>query len=125
MLYDAATPDQYIEQLDDDWRKETVQALRSLIKHKAPDLIERIHYKMLGYGTEQDTFLHLNAQKNYVSLYVGNASKIDSDGSLLEGLSIGKGCVRFRKSTPVHKTRIGEFLERMIEMRNQGEDVAC
>ena len=125
MLYDAATPQDYIQQLDDDWRKQTLESLRSLIRQKAPDLVERIHYKMLGYGTEDDTFLHLNAQKGYVSLYVGNASKIDPDGTLLQGLSVGKGCIRFRRSTPVHETRIGEFLERVIEMRDQGEEFAC
>lgn len=44
---------------------------------------------MLSYRDERDIVLALNAQKHYVSLYAGDASKIDPDGTLLSGLNVG------------------------------------
>lgn len=125
MLSDAKTPSEYVEQLENDWRCEKLQEIRALIKRLAPQLDERIHYKMLGYGIEDKYVFHLNAQRQYVSLYVGNASKIDPDGELLKGLNIGKGCIRFTKTKNVENTRIDEFIARAIEMWRAGEDTDC
>lgn len=127
MLYDVETPEQYLEQLSsDDWRREKVNALRALIKEAAPELDECIHYKMLGYGVEgKDHVFHLNAQKNYVSLYVGDVSKIDHDGTLLEGLNVGKGCIRLTKTIVVADTRLYEFINRAVRMWRNSEDISC
>jgi uncharacterized protein YdhG (YjbR/CyaY superfamily) len=96
-----------------------------IIKSQAPQLAERIHYKMLGYGIGDAFVFHLNAQQAYVSLYVGNASKIDPDGALLEGLNVGKGCIRFTKSIKIDDTRIDEFIARAFAMWRAGEDIDC
>ena len=80
---------------------------------------------MLGYGKGQDFVFHLNAQKGYVSLYCGNASKIDPDGKLLAGLNVGKGCIRFSKSRRVRDTRIDEFIRRAVERWKTGENTGC
>ncbi|MDA4844017.1 iron chaperone [Hoeflea poritis] len=125
MLSDAKTPSEYIEQLENDWRCEKLQEIRALIKKQAPQLDERIHYKMLGYGHGDRYVFHLNAQRQYVSLYVGNASKIDPDNALLQGLNVGKGCIRFTKTKKITETRIDEFIARAIEMWRAGEDVDC
>ncbi|SNR77644.1 iron chaperone [Puniceibacterium sediminis] len=125
MLSDANTPSEYIDQLDDDWRREKLQQIRALIKQEAPRLEERIHYKMLGYCVGDTYAFHLNAQRGYVSLYVGNASKVDPDGELLEGLNVGKGCIRFTKSKKVEETRIDEFIARAFDMWRKGEDIDC
>lgn len=125
MLSDARTPSEYIERLADDWRREKLQEIRALIKQHAPQLDERIHYKMLGYGDAENFVFHLNTQRQYVSLYVGNASKIDPDGTLLQGLNVGKGCIRFTKTKKVEETRISEFIARAIEMWGTGEDIDC
>ncbi len=114
MQYNVKTPSEYIDQLDDDWRLEKLEELRAIIKSKAPDMIEGINYKMLSYGDTDGIAFHLNAQKNYVSLYVGDTKKIDHDGELLQGLDIGKGCIRFKKSIVVSDTRIEEFIERIV-----------
>ena len=104
-----------------------MKASRNLIKAKAPELKEGIEYKMLSYrgeGAEESTF-HLNAQKNYVSLYVGNSSKIDPSGELLQGLDLGKGCIRFKKSVTVDATRIDEFIEEAMRRWRAGGDIGC
>ena len=125
MLYDVKTPTEYMAALEDDWRKQKLQELRTLIKLKAPDLVEGIDYKMLSYSDENGIIFHLNAQKNYVSLYVGNAKKVDEDGSLLEGVEVGKGCIRFKKSVAVTDTRIDKFIVRAVDFWKRGKDIDC
>lgn len=125
MQYEAKTPSEYISSLDNDWRLDKLQQLRGLIRSIAPDLKEGIRYKMLSYEDQRGTVLQLNAQKNYVSLYVGDSSKVDKDGTLLKGIDVGKGCVRFKKSLQIEDTRIEEFIEKTIDMWKRGEDIDC
>lgn len=125
MHYDVETPSHYLEALEDDWRREKLLELRDLIFSKAPDIDESIEYKMLRFGDDKTSVFHLNAQKNYVSLYVGNIKKIDKTGELLKGLNVGKGCIRFKKSLPLSETRIAEFIEHTIHMWRDNGDTAC
>jgi uncharacterized protein YdhG (YjbR/CyaY superfamily) len=125
MQYDVRTPNEYMASLDNDWRREKVERLRALIRSHGPDLVEGINYKMLSYSDERGIIFHLNAQKNYVSLYVGDAKKIDPAGDLLRGIDVGKGCIRFSKSTSVSDTSIGEFIRRAIHMWKRREDIEC
>ena len=125
MQYEAATPAEYMNMLEDDWRREKVEGLRTLIKTTAPDLVEGINYKMLSYSDDEGTAFHLNAQKQYVSLYVGDASKVDPEGDLLKRLNVGKGCIRFKKSSSVEESRINEFIARTVDLRLRGEDIDC
>jgi len=125
MHYDVETPSHYFEALEDDWRKEKLLEIRDTILSKAPELEESIEYKMLRYGDDKTSVFHLNAQKNYVSLYVGNINKIDDSGELLKGLNVGKGCIRFKKSLSLSETRIDEFIERTIRLWRNKEDTAC
>lgn len=110
MQYEVKTPEEYIAALEEDWRKEKVLQLRSMIKVQAPEIEETINYKMLCYRGEQGIVFHLNAQKGYVSLYVGDAKKIDPEGVLLEGIDVGKGCIRMKKTLVLEDTRIDEFI---------------
>lgn len=125
MLYDVNTPAEYLKALEDDWRKPQLEELRALILEAEPELVEGIEYKMLCFGDGTRTVFHLNAQKNYVSLYVGDADKIDATGDLLKGIDKGKGCLRFKKSTRVADTRIDEFIQKTIALWKNGMDVGC
>ncbi len=125
MQYDVKTPGEYMDALEDDWRKTAVAELRQLVSNYAPELTESIKYRMLSYDDAAGGVFGLNAQKNYVSFYVGDAARIDPDGSLLAGLNLGKGCIRFRKTQPVSSTRIEVFIARTMEMRRAGLDIGC
>ena len=125
MQYDVQTPDEYLRALEDDWRRAKLLELRSIIRDCGPELVEGIDYKMLSYRDEQGILFGLNAQKHYVALYVGDAHKVDPDGTLLAGLDVGKGCIRFSKSKAVAETGIREFIRRAVEMRRRGEDMDC
>lgn len=123
MLYDVATPEDYLKALEDDWRKATLLELRELLL--AEGLEEGIVYKMLGYSHAGQLVMCLNAQKAYVALYSGNVAAGDPDGSLLKGLSLGKGCVRFSKTKVVAETGVGSFIKTLAARARAGEDVGC
>lgn len=125
MLINAKTPSEYLDKLEHDWRRSKLLEIRDVITKHAPGLEESIHYKMLGYGVGDDYVFHLNTQRAYVSLYVGNISKIDPEGELVHGLSVGKGCIRFNKSVNVSSIRLSEFVSRGYEMWLKGSDVDC
>jgi uncharacterized protein YdhG (YjbR/CyaY superfamily) len=125
MQYDQPTPAAYLAHLDDDWRRTTLLALRELIQAAAPEAEESIQYRMLAFGEDGRTLCHLNAQKAYVSLYVGNTGAIDRGRGLLQGLSVGKGCVRFSKTIRVDETRIEEFIQAAVERWRRGENTSC
>jgi uncharacterized protein YdhG (YjbR/CyaY superfamily) len=125
MQYDAKTPAEYLKMLEPDWRKEKLLELRKLIRKHGPELEEEIKYGMLGYSDAKHGVFGLNAQKHSVNLYVGTARKIDPDGVLLAGLDVGKGCIRFKKSTAVANTRIEEFIQKAMALWRKGEDSGC
>ncbi len=125
MQYEVKNPEEYVAALEEDWRKEKVLQLRSMIKLQAPEIEETINYKMLCYRGENGIIFHLNAQKNYVSLYVGDANKIDPDGKLLDGIDVGKGCIRLKKTISLAETRIDEFIQKTIQFWREGKDIYC
>ena len=125
MQYDASTPQEYVAQLEDDWRKPCLLKIRDLLINTCPTLDEAINYKMLAYSDNRGPLFHLNAQKNYVSLYIGDAKKVDPSGELLKGLDVGKGCLRFKKSTNIDDTDLPTFIARTYELWNKGVDVGC
>lgn len=72
MQYEATSPEEYVELLENDWRKEKLLQIRELILKYGSELEEGILYKMLAYSAGGTQVLGLNAQKLYVSLYVGS-----------------------------------------------------
>ena len=122
MQSNATTPDDFLAGLDSDWRRRTLEQIRAIIQREAPDLEESMHHKMLGYSDDDEFIFHLNVQRGYVSLYVDDISEIDPDGALLDGLDLGKGCIRFKASTSVPETRIDAFIARAIESWKRSDD---
>jgi len=122
---DETTPSAFLDALPDDWRKATVLDVRALLLDAGPELEEKMHYGMLGYVFDGRFVFHLNAQRAYVSFYVGDVSKVDPDGSLLEGLNHGKGCIRVSKSRKVHETRLDAFVARAMDQLRAGGDIDC
>ncbi|MEM8641056.1 MAG: DUF1801 domain-containing protein [Cyanobacteria bacterium P01_G01_bin.54] len=125
MQYEADSPEAYLQSLALDWRKEKLEELRTLILSQSNELEECINYKMLCYRLNDNVVFHLNAQKGYVSLYVGDIRKIDPQQDLLEDLNVGKGCIRFTKSKDISLTRIDEFIAKAIESSRKDVDLDC
>ncbi|MEK5080631.1 DUF1801 domain-containing protein [Solibacillus sp. FSL W7-1436] len=125
MQYDAKDAGQYLEMLEDDWRKEKLLAIRQMILSYAPEFGESIRYKMLNFGKDEHYIFALNAQKHYVSLYVGTIEKIENAEALLTGYNYGKGCIRIKKTINMEETGLRDFIHKTIDMWRAGEDTDC
>jgi Uncharacterized conserved protein len=125
MQYNVNTAEEYLSELENDWRKETLRVVRELIQRNGPTLTEGIEYKMLAYQLNGKTVFHLNAQKNYVSLYVGNTQKVENSDTMLKGLDLGKGCIRIKKSINLNETGIEEFIKATIDIHMAGQNTDC
>lgn len=129
MQYDVATPKQYFEALEPDWRKQKLLEIRQLllvVAEAAQAKVEEvINYKMLGYELNGNIFCHLNAQKGSVNFYVGDILKIDPSGTLLAGLNVGKGCIRFSKTKKTDSKEFKEFIVKLVESAKAGADLDC
>ncbi|WP_449539107.1 iron chaperone [Ferdinandcohnia sp. Marseille-Q9671] len=125
MQYDAKNSEEYLELLEDDWRKEKLLEIRQMIFAYAPEMEEVIRYKMLNYGKDDNYVFALNAQKHYVSLYVGTIDKVENAETLLSGYNYGKGCIRVKKSLKIKDTGLEQFIHKTVDMWRAGEDTAC
>lgn len=125
MQYDAKNAEEYLGMLDEDWRKEKLLAVRKMILDYAPELEEDIRYKMLNFGKDNYYIFALNAQKHYVSLYVGTIKKVEQAEELLKGFNQGKGCIRIKKSNNLEETGLEAFVHKTVDMWRAGEDTAC
>ncbi|WP_421874832.1 DUF1801 domain-containing protein [Marinoscillum sp.] len=124
MQYEATNPDDYLGQLQNDWRKEKLLWIRQLLLGYS-ELDEGMEYKMLRYGNDKSSLFHLNAQKNYVSLYVGDTKKIDPSGALLKDFDLGKGCIRIKKSIDLEATSLPAFIDMALQRWKAGLDLSC
>jgi hypothetical protein len=73
-------------------RRERVAAVRALVHTIAPDVVERIDWKMPVFG-RGDRWVAVANQKSYVSVYLGttgNAAAVIATDAQLKG---GKACV--------------------------------
>jgi hypothetical protein len=126
---DAATPQQYIDELQGE-RKDDIVALDAMIRKRAPDLDPHMRSGMLGYGTyryryasgkEGEWFvIGLANQKRYISLYVCAA---DDQGYLAERFAnrlpkadIGKSCVRFKRLEDLDADVVAEMIEETAKL---------
>jgi len=125
MHYKANTPDEYLSDLENDWRKEKLVEVREMVKSNGPELVEGIEYKMLGYGDGEKNIFHLNAQRAYVSLYVGTIDKVENARELLKDFELGKGCIRIKKSQELEKTSLNAFISEVIRHWREGKDTDC
>ncbi|GLC81748.1 iron chaperone [Lacrimispora brassicae] len=125
MQYEANSPKEYLGLLENDWRKEKLLHVRRLILEYGSELEEGILYKMLCYGNEESNLFGLNAQKSYVSLYVGTIQKIENASMLLTGFDYGKGCIRIKKTIDINKTGLEAFIKQTIDKWRAGEDTSC
>ena len=125
MQYTADNPTEYMQHLEDDWRKEVLNQVRSMILSNSACAGEVIEYNMLAYKFADSVLFHLNAQRNYVSLYVGNINKIQGGREMLESLDLGKGCIRIKKSVSLQDTNLEGFINRVVDKWKAGNDISC
>lgn len=125
MQYDAKSPKAYFDMLPEDWRKPLLLEVRAMIRTHAPELEENICYKMLCYGTGDTVGFGLNAQKHYVSLYVGDIDRIPDSAKDLEGFHRGKGCIRLRKTARLSDSGLEAFIRKAVDLWRREGNLDC
>lgn len=131
---EAKTPEEYINLIQDPGRKDEIIKLDKLIKKTAPDLDVFILAGMIGYGKfhyktksgrEGDwAMISLASQKNYISVYVcatdGQKYITEDYKEKLPKASIGKSCVRFKRTSDIDLEALEELVKKGVEMMKQG-----
>ena len=90
----AKTVEEYVKTVDEK-RRPAIVAFRRLVKKAVPKVTEGMTYGMPTYSLGKP-FVAFNAQKNYLSFYIGEAF-VKSNRAKLGKLDCGKGCIRGRK----------------------------
>ena len=88
--------DEYMESLSDD-RRPALEAVRKLCRKILKGYEERIEYGVPTYCKNQRMEVAFASQKQYISLYCLKKQVVDDHREQLAGLSVGKGCIRFKK----------------------------
>ena len=123
-LSDAKTHEEYIAGVEEEDRRQDIQALHDLILEVAPALKPTMEFGMLGYGKlhykyasgrEGDWIkIGLASNKRYISLYCCSG---DRDGYVAERYrdrlskaDIGKSCVRFKRLSDLDEDVLRELI---------------
>jgi uncharacterized protein YdhG (YjbR/CyaY superfamily) len=93
---DAATVDQYIAQAPDE-RRGALELLRRLCREELTGFEEAMRYGMPAYLRGDEVEVGFASQKRFVALYVLRQGALAAVAGRLDGLSVGKGCIRFRR----------------------------
>jgi uncharacterized protein YdhG (YjbR/CyaY superfamily) len=114
----AATVDQYLAELPEA-RRSTMTQLRALIREVAPTARECMRYGVPSYEMGE-LLCAVAAQKQHYSLYVMDAKLLDRFRAQLGKLSVGKGCIRFRKLEDAPLPLVRKILSEAAARRMKG-----
>jgi uncharacterized protein YdhG (YjbR/CyaY superfamily) len=103
-----ADVDTYIDSLDAS-RQSSLQQLRRIIFETVPAAEETIQYNM-PYYTYHGMLCAFASQKNYMSFYLLDGEIVEQNRPLLAGLSVGKGCIRFKDISKLPEPTIRSML---------------
>ncbi|MFC4735293.1 DUF1801 domain-containing protein [Bacillus daqingensis] len=124
MKLEAESPEEYVNKLPDDWRRDQLLAVREkMLAHKA--VKEEIEHGMLMYRIGMTRLFHVGVQKAYVSVYAGCIEKVDPEKKLLEDFSVGKSCIRISRAIDLEDTGLPQFIAAAVAKARRGEDVGC
>lgn len=130
---EAKTPEEYITKIDEP-RKSEIIKLHELIRKNAPKLEPFIISGMIGYGKYRYKYasgregdwctLALASQKNYISVYVcvmnGEHYLAEDYKSKLPKASIGKSCIRFKKTADIDLEALKELINQAASLPPMG-----
>ena len=93
----AATVDEYLAESPEE-RRRALETLRGLCREELAGYEESMEYGMPSYSRDGSAVdVAFANQKGYVSLYVLRESVLKANLHHLEGLSVGKSCIRYRR----------------------------
>jgi uncharacterized protein YdhG (YjbR/CyaY superfamily) len=96
MKSSAADVEGYVADIDLGWRA-VVQQLRAMCREHLTGYQETMAYGMPTYTLNGQSEVAFARQVKYLSLYIMKEEVLDAHRPDLRGLSLGKGCIRYRR----------------------------
>ncbi len=105
----AVTVEEYIANAPSDQRG-ALELLRQLCREELAGFDEAIRYGMPSYLRDDAVEVAFANQKAYVSFYVLRQAALLAYSDRLTGLSVGKGCIRYRRSDQIDEAVVRSIL---------------
>ena len=116
----ATTVGGYIEEQPTEW-KPTLKKLRAACRQELKGFAERMAYGMPSYLREGRVEVSFGKQARYMSLYILKQPVFEAHRADLAGLSLGKGCIRYRRPEQVD----WEVVSRLLSDTRESPDEIC
>jgi uncharacterized protein YdhG (YjbR/CyaY superfamily) len=101
--------DQYSDSLDP-VKRASLSTLRAFIQQVVPEAVETMRYRMPTYEFEANPLCAFASRKQYMSLYI-HTRLFEKYKDQLEGLNMGKECIRFRQLEELPLETVRQILE--------------
>jgi uncharacterized protein YdhG (YjbR/CyaY superfamily) len=105
--------EEYLEQLEPQ-RHAALAEVRALILEEAPEAVETMKYRMPTYEYGSGILCAFASQKRYMSLYM-ETEAVEDHKAELEGLDVGKSCIRFRKLEKLPLDTVRAMLKETVD----------
>jgi uncharacterized protein YdhG (YjbR/CyaY superfamily) len=96
----AASVVAYIEEQPKDWQP-ALRKLRAACRRQLRGYAESMAYGMPSYVRDGQVEVSFGKQAHYLSLYILKKPVLNAHRDELAGLSVGKGCIRYRRPDDV------------------------
>ncbi len=110
MQSDAKDVDEYLAEVDES-RREALTRLREYCLQILEGYEESMEYGMPSYSKDGVVEVGFASQKRYISFYLLKEDVINEHRDLLEGLSVGKGCIRYSNPKKIDFEVVQKLLE--------------
>jgi uncharacterized protein YdhG (YjbR/CyaY superfamily) len=94
MQSEAKTVTEYLREVPE-VRRKALTRLRALCLEALPGYEQTMRYGMPGYSRNGVGEAGFASKKNYISLRILKQDVLDANRDRLQGLSVGKGCIRY------------------------------
>jgi uncharacterized protein YdhG (YjbR/CyaY superfamily) len=105
----ASTVAEYIDGQPDAWRP-TPRKFRAACRRELTGYREVMHYGMPSYRRDGEVEVSFGMRARYLSLYVLKQPVLNAHRSDLAGLSVGKGCIRYRRPDQIDWSVVASLL---------------
>jgi uncharacterized protein YdhG (YjbR/CyaY superfamily) len=115
----ATTVAGYIEEQPEDW-KPTLKKLRAACRRELKGYTEAMGYGMPAYSRDGRVEVTFGKQARYLSLYILKQPVFEAHRADLDGLSLGKSCIRYRHPDQIDWNVVAHLLS---DTRTNASDI--
>ncbi len=119
MRSSASTVAQYVQEQPGDWQP-ALKKLRAACRRELKGYTESMQYGMPAYARDGQVEVTFAKQAHYLSLYILKQPVFDAHRGELRGLSLGKGCIRYRRPDQIDWVVVASLL---AGSRNSASDI--